>query len=162
MVLNIKNCFAILLLLFIITLLTFFSLTREKKEIVKANIVKNNTDYYDVINVVNKFVSYKSKNELLGMLDKKFISDNKINKNNIYDYVENFSEKNYYFNVLDMYYNKRSKILYDYYIYGTLNQASMQSNSNGKDYYLKIILDNKNSTFSVTPIDKAVYMEVTR
>lgn len=164
MKIRLREALAFILLLFILSIVFFFSLSREEKKIIHARLVDNNTDYYDVSSIASDFVRKSNKsyqNELLEMLDKKYVIDNKITENNIFKRIKDLSDGTYSFDVKKMYYYNISNNLTNYYIYGEIIKASMDNFISGEDYYLVVTIDTKNSTFAITPDDGKIFKEVT-
>lgn len=165
MVIKFKEALAIILIIFILVMILFISSTKKEEQIIKAKIVRNNTNYYDVNTIINEFISKSSdkyKNNLLGMLDKKYINEKGVNKNNIFKYIDNLSDGVYTFDTDKMYCYNFSDNLVNYYVYGTIMRVSIDDEIKYKDKYYIVTIDNDKNIFSITPDDGTKFKEVTK
>ena len=56
-----------------------------------------------------------------------------------------------------MYTQRLSKTIDKYYVYGIIDQESMITASNPKDFYVIVILDRENLTFAIEPYDGSMF-----
>ncbi len=119
----------------------------------------NNNRYFTLISIITRFLDaaqYGETEALVGMLDSNYVSENKINKDNVLDIfgiamLE--SESEYYkYNAKDIYTSDLGTVTI-HFVYGTYyNIADMED----KELNLMIALDSINQTFYIYGYD---YME---
>lgn len=164
-----KNDNYILLIIIIVILLAIvgiFYFTEKEETIIeekKINYILLNdySRFFTVNSCVYKYITFitnKSSDDLLNVLNKDYVSKNNINIDNIYNYVGNLTG-NYNFKSKKIYYQIISKDYIKYYVYGALIKDSLDGNGDKLDYYVIIDLDLKNQLFSVTPYDGKIFKE---
>jgi len=136
----------------------FFS-NNNKKDI---EIVKSSSKFYTVSNCVYRYLTYvqsKSSDNVLLTLDKRYIEENNISKNNIFEKI-NVLEGNYNFEGRKMYQQKLNDDTIKYYVYGYLRKEVMNPSlaEDPIDYYVIVTLNTKNQTFSITPYDGEIFI----
>lgn len=120
--------------------------------------------YYDTININSdkyfdrfnkKIISDEQLNtNIINLLDEEFITENKINSNNLDNYIKK-TDKKMFVVTLEMNYVKTSNI-YEYATNGVL----IDSEYNLIDkYYMYVTLDKYNNTYSIEPISEKKYNE---
>lgn len=144
-------------LILIIGFILHFS-NRKSKE--KIQIVNDNSTFYTVASCASKYISYLSANDtdnLLILLDNKYKKNNSIDAGSIYNYVGILSG-NYMFKAKKMYFEKVGKARYKYYVYGVVIENTMDVfDTNEKEYYLIVYLNEKDMTFSIEPYDGEIF-----
>ena len=116
-------------------------------------------DFYTVSSCVSKFLNYLSIRDtksLLVLLSDKYKKDNSITEENIYSFI-NSLDGVYNFNPRKMYVQQKSKNVYKFYVYGLIEQESMDLEGEQSNYYLIVTLDKDNGTFSVEPYDGKIF-----
>lgn len=135
---------------------------KEDEIKVKYYLLNDYSRFFTVNSCIYKYFSYLSSKDidsLLKILDYKYIEDNKIDKNNIFDYLPNI-DSYYSFVSKKMYYQKINDNYFSYYVYGYAEEDINSGIGNKSYYYFKVDLDQENSTFSITPIDSNLFEEV--
>lgn len=159
----------IVIIIFIILMFSGLLLYNYRNPEVKKNnnnkisLVKEYGRFFSISNAADKYISYlkkQDKNNLMLILNKKYIEINNITNQNIISKL-NFPNKNSEsnFEARKMYQENINKYIIRYYIYGYLTKNLMEEYSRPKDYYLIIDLDVKNKTFEVTPYDGKIFKE---
>lgn len=140
----------------------FFEVTNIKKEKIDTetiSIVRDNDRFYTVSACVSKYLSYlsiKDTDNLLILLSNDFKTKNSITSENIYSFIgvldgtKNFSAKK-------MYEQRVSKNVYKYYVYGYIEEVSIDYVSNKQEYYLIVLLDEENMVFAIEPYDGEIF-----
>ena len=111
---------------------------------------------FDIDNVqyVNQFEienEEQLKNYILTLLDEKYVEDNHINMDNLYDYITTL---NYGYNVIPVEIKVRyGEVITDYII--GIYFENLQTNELTKQYYI-VRIDGTESTFSIEPVQGAV------
>lgn len=132
---------------------------KEKIDTETISIVRDNDRFYTVSSCVSKYLNYlsiKDTDNLLILLSKDFKTKNSITSENIYSYIgsldgtQNFSAKK-------MYQQRVSENVYKYYVYGYIERESMDYVSNKQDYYIIVLLDEKNMVFAIEPYDGNIF-----
>lgn len=127
----------------------------------KYMLVSDYSDFYTVRSCVYKYITYLGSNkvdDLINILDEEYVSNNNIDSNNVYNYVNKLSG-NYSFKAKKMYYQVDNKNIDKYYVYGYLIEETIDGIGNKQDYYLIVNLDSKNKLFSVVPYDGKLFKE---
>lgn len=146
------------ILAIVLLFIRFFSTGNDSS---KVYIVKSSSKFYTVSGCVNRYLNYlynEDIDNLIILLDDSFIKDNNVSKKNLFDKISKLDGK-YTFEARKMYEQVLSKNVTKYYIKGYLVKEGINSNINDKiDYYLIIILDVNNSTYSVIPYDGDIFI----
>jgi len=157
--------FAIVIVIAVL-LLGIYKLFFEKKyvEIEKIDtetisVLDDNSRFYTVSSCVSKYLNYLSTletEELLILLSNDYKTKNSINSENIYNYIGtnegivNFSPKK-------MFQQRLSKSVYKYYIKGYIEREGLNTLSIRQDYYIIVILNEKDMTFEIEPYDGSMF-----
>lgn len=124
----------------------------------KYEIVENYNDFYTVNSCITRYMIYlyeKDSSSILKVLDEKFITNNGINENNVFNYL-NFSKSNT-FKSLKMYEEKVNKNVVKYYVYGYAVQEIMDEMPIYEDAYFIVFLDKNEGVFSIYPYDGEIF-----
>lgn len=129
----------------------------------KSNYIleTNYSKFFTVNSCISKYISYlekKDTNSLLEILDKDYVKNNNINKDNLYNFVDNI-DGSYSFVSRKMFRCDKQNLL-KYYVYGFLNKETIDGVINKKEQYYILTLDEENYTFSIIPSSFSQYMEV--
>ena len=160
-----NNIFLIIiciLLLFIIVLLFLNDKDEDymkKEEKLKYSLVSDYSVFFTINSCVYKyvkFISNKHTDDLLQILDSKYIEKNNINNKNLYNYV-NQLDGIYTFKTKKIYYEEKNKN--QYYVYGYLIKESIDGITDKQDYYLIINLNTRKQLFSIVPYDGELFKE---
>lgn len=123
------------------------------------SVVKDNSRFFTVSSCVSKYINYLTAEDtenLLILLSKEYKDNNAINSDNLYNYVNKINS-NKTFSPKKMFQQRISKSIYKYYVYGFIQEELMDSIGPKEDYYLIVILDEENMTFSVEPYDGSMF-----
>ena len=139
----------------------FFSGNKQKEKIDTKTIasVTNVDDFYTVASCVDKYIAYSTsndKNKILILLSDEYKKQNNVTADNLYSFVEKYDEY-YSFAPKEMYVQKKSKDISKYYVYGTLEKGIEDTTKTYDDFYLIVILDESNLTFSIEPYDGEMF-----
>lgn len=121
-----------------------------KIETIDTEEVTNSAMYFTVKSCVDTYVKYISEqnNEALyGILDKTYIEQNNINKNNILSSISVLEGKNIDFNIQEMRVKDEDEEIQVYYIKGMLRNE----NDNKKQIQLTVNIDMTNKVFTIMP-----------
>ena len=147
--------FAVIIVLLIIVV------NKTEKDYKKSDpfLVNNPSTFFTIDGCANKYVNaIFSKNvvDVMKMLGNEYAKKNNIDSYNVLnkigfdkDYASFSSKKMYQVDV------NSEKVVY--YIYGLLNENIMDEYPIGKEYYLKIDVDKKKMTFTVTPYEGKIF-----
>lgn len=140
----------------------FFDKKEIKEEIVDTetiSIVTNPNEFYTVSSCVSKFLNYLSTGDtenLFILLSEEYKEENSITKDNIYNFISSLNGV-YSFNPKKMFVQRTNKNTYKFYVYGLVEEESINSNYNRNDYYIVVILDKENGTFAIEPYDGSMF-----
>lgn len=160
-----KKIFAIVLVFAVLVLgiykLFFEKLNVEKEEIdtETISIVRDNNRFYTVSSCVSKYLNYLSINDtdnLLILLSEDFKTKNSINSENIYSYISTLDGTKS-FSARKMYEQRVSENVYKYYVFGYIEEESMDYVSDKQIYYLIVLLDEENMVFAIEPYDGSIF-----
>lgn len=126
-------------------------------------VLKDYSRFFTLESCIYKFINYwqiKDSNSLIKILDDKYISDNGINNDNVFDFIGSLDGINS-FKLKDVYYDRRDSNIITYYVFGEIVKEEIDTYQiDGIDKYFVINLDTVNKIYSIEPIDSGVYMEV--
>lgn len=139
----------------------FFSGNNEKGKIDTKTItvVTDIDDFYTVAGCVDKYIAYsasKDKEKILILLSNEYKKQNGVTIDNLYSFVNEYNEY-YSFAPKEMFVQRKSKNVYKYYVYGTLEKGIEDTTKTYDDFYIVVILDESNLTFSIEPYDGEVF-----
>jgi len=155
-----------IVLVSLVVLLGIYNLFFNKSDVVDEkidtetiSIVDDNSRFFTVSSCVSKYLNYlssKDTDNLLILLSEEFKTVNSITDLNIYSYIGSLDEpKN--FSPRKMYEQRLSKSIYKYYVYGYIYSESIDSIASKQEYYLVVLLDEKNMTFAIEPYDGSMF-----
>lgn len=133
--------------------------SKSKIDNEKIELVKDNNRFFTVSSCVDKYFMYlnsKSTDELLILLNEKFKTDNNVNSQNLYSFVKPYTDF-YGFITKKMYVQRLNENTYKYYVYGLIEKGTEDITKTYEDYYVIVILDESNVTFSVQPYDGEIF-----
>ena len=156
-----------LFLIILVQLLVFLKtlINQENENIIEEqNIIINQVEYeiekvkdrnifYTVNSAVDKYLYnlYEEKNDILfSYLDKEYIQENNITKNNVLQKIGKLDEYKT-FTVKEMYEQKITDNIIQYFAYGVIKGELEEGRPEEEDFYISIKIDNKSNTFSVLP-----------
>lgn len=154
----------IILSLIFISILVLSKLNDDVVEIDDEITYKLESDYssfFTVNSCIIKYVQYLSKKDtdsLLQVIDKEYLNNNGINRDNIYNYIDNL-DGTYSFSSKKMYKSNTENII-KYYVYGYLKKETIDGVLDIKDTYFVVKLDEDNLTFSIMPSNNTQFSEV--
>lgn len=153
----------IILILILVSIIGINVLNGKDNKNTQEKITFKLEDSYDkfftIDSCVNKYIEFLTKKDvssLLEVLNKKYIENNNITQNNLFNYIDNL-DGIYSFTSKEIYTSNSNDI---YYIYGFLNKENIDGiESKTKKFYL-INVDEENSTFDIQPIKESRFLEV--
>jgi hypothetical protein len=161
---NQKKILAIFLVIAVLILgiyKLFFEKEMNDEEIdtTKIFLLEDNNRFFTVSACVSKYINYlsiKDTNNLLILLSDVYKQKKSINSENIYENIGMVNGTNTFVGK-KIFEQRLSKSLYKYYVYGTIQEELMDSTSPKSNYYLIVILDEDNMTFSIEPYDGEMF-----
>ena len=155
---NKKRIIILLVFLFLVVVSSILYTYRYPKKVEenatsKVTLLNNYSRFFTVSNAANSYINYLAKKDtdaLLLLLSEDYKKQQNINKNNIFIKLDELNGT-YTFGARKIYHEALSKTLVKYYIYGYLTEDILDQYPENKDYYLIIIMDTKNLTYSVIP-----------
>lgn len=153
-----------IVLVIIVCILGIYKLffDKSKKETIDTetiSVVKNNDRFYTVTSCVNKYLTYLSsgdKDNLYLLLNENYKNENNITKENISNFI-NINIGNISFNPYKMFEQRLSKNVYKYYIKGYIRKDTFSGVGPKEEFYIIIIMNQSNLTFSVMPYDGEMF-----
>ena len=145
---NNKKIQSIIIIVVLVVVIFVFAIVERvnyQKTIVTKNKIHLTTDYSNFFAVdegVNKFVSYISNNKsnnVLNLLNKKFMEENNINESNVIEKIDicNVKNKLVSYKTKMMYEEKINDNFYKYYVMGELfEETNIDTVKLGKCYYI--------------------------
>lgn len=166
--LRLKEIVIILFIMFTLSMIAIVTKSRsnatsKKIDVVEAIIVDNSTDFYDISGIVDKYINAlmnRNTNNLMLMLDKKYIITNHITERNIYKFTGDLSDNIYTFSPIKMYYYEINDNQSKFYVYGHLEIEQMDYSTDYKDFYIVVIKDQEKEIFSIIPDNGDLFKEV--
>jgi len=132
---------------------------QEKIDTTTISILNDSNRFFTVSSCVSKYINYlsiKDTNNLLILLSSEYKEKELINEDNLYEKIGNISGTNSFMGK-KIFEQRLSKNTYKYYVYGFIQEELMDSISAKKDYYIIVILDEENMTFSIEPYDGKMF-----
>lgn len=162
----------IILCLLLISIFLVYSLNNNKKEedkkfpeenthissyylnTSKNNVVTNRDDFFTAQSCVQKYILYitqKDKESIYKLLDKSYIDQFKVTKDNVLEHVENLSGE-ITFKAKKMYFDKVNENFYKYYVIGEILEEKMDENPKSMgEFKVTVNMDLENMLFSIVP-----------
>lgn len=131
----------------------------NNKKTSNIQIVTSTSKFYTVSNCADRFLKYLSSeniDNLLILLDDSYKKDNNISKDNIFNII-NRLDGEYSFNAKKMYQQKINDNIMKYYVKGYILKEDIDNNGEKIDYYIIVLLDENNSTYSIIPYDEELF-----
>lgn len=156
----------ILIIIVIIVLIANNKLTNNHndKDYINNNIIAltNDNRYLTISSIVDNYISYvkyQNVDNIMSILDKKYIEVNDINSNNIFEKIELYST-NYAASVREAYQVRSYNNIYIYYIKAKLIEEKFDSFTQRyiRDIYYKITINENDITFAISPLEKEEYI----
>lgn len=166
-----KKSRVILIIVFCLLVVCGFIIVNLREEKTEKNIKVNDDKYillddysrfFTVNSCVYKYVQYLQSRDidsLLLVLDKDYVKDKQINRNNIFNFLPDLSNGMYTFTSKKIYFEKINDNYISYYVYGFVAQELMDEVGAKTEYYFKVNLDLNNETFSISPYDGKIFKE---
>ena len=168
-----KGDYTLIIICVIIVLITFLLIGfNDKKGTTINNSDSNKVSYYllddysrffTLESCIYKFIVYlQSKNvdSLLKLLDSEYVEKNSINSNNVLEFLGYLDGVNT-FKAKKIYYENVDNNIVKYYVYGQIIEETIDTyNSLGKDVYYIVYMDIRNMTYSIEPLEKSIFSEV--
>lgn len=135
------------------------TLDEEKIDTTTISVLDDNNRFFTVTSCVSKYINYLSIQDtenLLILLSDEYKQKNSITADNLYENIERINGTNVFMGK-KIFEQRMSKTIYKYYVYGFIQEELMDSVSAKNEYYLIVILDEKNMTFSIEPYDGKMF-----
>lgn len=118
-----------------------------------VQIVENANDFYTVASCVDKYIDlwYAQDNEqVYQILNNDYKAENSITQDNVFEVIGKLSNK-LIFRPKKMYYENLEDSVQKFYVYATVRPEVMEGRGEETEYYVEVILNFNNNTFSLTP-----------
>lgn len=144
----------------IVLIIRFFGIGKDET---KIEIVTSTSKFYTVNNCVYRYLVYlqaEDTDSLMLLLDSSYKKKNNISSDNVLDKLEKLDDV-YNFEARKMYQEELNENLTKYYVYGYLKKEVINQSIETEpiDYYVIVILNTKNQTFSITPYDGEIFID---
>lgn len=123
------------------------------------SVVTDRNDFYTVSSTINNYVNYLSSSDsekILSVLDLKYKKENGINSSNLYNFIEKL-DGIYIYQPRKMFVQRMSENVYKYYTFGYLRQDTINGYGQKQNYYLIVLLDQSNMTYSIMPYNGEMF-----
>lgn len=120
----------------------------DKETQTDKELVENTTVFFTVENCINDYVSYIQEQDnkaIYNLLDENYVKNNKININNVKDYIENFNSNEMF--IATKMYEQRKENINTYIVEGLKDDSEYNTNL----YYI-VEFDINKSTYNITPL----------
>lgn len=163
---NNKGKIIILVLITVLVVSISYILSRREEEKVNSDysVVSNYNTFFTVDYCAGKYISHLSNkdiNSLLLMLNENYKKENKINEDNIFEYIDELNNKQYLFSSRKMYEENLSDSVVKYYVKGYIAEDVLFEGDyiapRKIEYYLIVYLDHDNQTFSIEPYNGKIF-----
>lgn len=155
-----RNKILIIIILVVVALiLIFYLIFNSNKKSNNISIVTSSSKFYTVSNCVSRYISYLNADDsdsIYLLLDSSYKKKNNISIDNVLDNIGRF-DNNYSFQATKMFQEDLNSNITKYYVKGYLSVEDIDSSTNRSDYYLIVLLDTKNSTYSIIPYDGEIF-----
>ena len=149
-----------IILIGVVVYKVFFKNTKKTVLDTKTiSLVKDNSEFYTVSSCINKLFIYLNSEDsesILLLLNDKYKNDNNVTTNNLYSHIKRY-DGYYDFMPRKMYVQRVSQNVYKYYVYGIAQEGIYDTLGEKNDYYLIVLLDESNMTFSIEPYDGEMF-----
>ena len=139
----------------LITSYVFKDKKSDKEE--NINIVTNYSNFYTVDSCLNRFIiflSSKSTDDIMSILNDEYIKKNDITKDNVLDLFDEVKEESSFVSK-KMYYTRVNENIDKYYVYGSIEYNELQIdhsvNTESTDTYFIVYIDKHNQLYSIEP-----------
>lgn len=131
----------------------------EKIDTETISVVTDRNDFYTVSSIINNYIVYLSSydtNKILTVLDSKYKSDNAINESNLANFITKL-DGIYAYQPRKMFVQRMSENVYKYYTFGYLRQDTINGLGAKENYYLIVLLDQSNMSYSIIPYNGEMF-----
>lgn len=164
-----KKIIFIWIILVVALLIVYIISSKDGKTMESENIdlsvlsLKSENRFFTIKSSLNEYVEcvkYENANKIMQILDKKYIEENGINSNNVFDLLETY-KTSYFVDVREIYQIKRYKNIYVYYVKSKLIEEQYDSIITiYKDkLYYRVTINENTLSYAVAPITEEEYME---
>lgn len=158
-----KKILVVFLILLAVGILVYDKLLKKDPEedidTTTISVVTDRNRFYTVTSCVNKFLTYltsKNTDSLYLLLDENYKNEKQITKDNIYNFIGTYNNE-LIFSPKKIFEQRLSRNVYKYYIKGYISADVMDSVGAKQDYYIIVIQDQENLTFSIMPYDGEMF-----
>lgn len=157
----------ICLILIIVLIVSYFSLFKNKQDAnfvsEKARETTNYSMFFTVSSCINTYYNYlsiKDDESIMKLLNSDYVKKNKINKDNVFNKLNNYDGNIVSFKAKKMYETKLNNKITIYYAYGDIYFDTINGSEKNGESYLEVRIDNSSRLFDIIPMDKSSYEEV--
>ncbi len=131
----------------------------------KIELVDDYSMFFTVEDSVNRYIGYisdKENDKLLNVLNKKYIKENNIDKDNVLNILDNLNlrENINTFEAIKMYQKNINTNLKEYYVSGKILREDIDDRFFISNYYVIVHINKNTNTFDITPYDEISFKEV--
>ncbi|MBQ7104820.1 MAG: hypothetical protein IJN90_03085 [Bacilli bacterium] len=149
--------------------LIIFGLTREYKHDEETLVkeyevfaIKDENRYLSITSAITTYINNvraKNVDNLMVILDKKYVEENKINLSNVLDILEKY-DTNYIVNIREIYQVMEFDDITIYYLKGRIMREIFESYEQEyiRDNYYKITINENTLAFAIAPLSKEEYI----
>lgn len=164
-----KPIYILLCLVVIVTIVIVVNIERKNNKVDNKNYIDNSVimlddsnRYLTITSALNKYntsIKYEEKEELLLMLDKIYVKENKIDSENVLDKIDTF-ESNFIINVREVYQVRTYNNIYIYYVKAKLLETNYNSLVDRyiRDVYYKVTINENTIAFAIAPLEEKDYI----
>ncbi len=164
-----KPIYILLCFIVIITIVIVVNIERKNNKGDNKNYIDNSVivlddsnRYLTITSAINKYntsIKYEETEELLLMLDKIYVKENKIDSKNVLDKIDKF-ESNFIVNVREVYQVRTYNNIYIYYVKAKLLETSYNSLVDRyiRDIYYKVTINENSLAFAIAPLEEKDYV----
>lgn len=123
--------------------------------------LKDVNRYFSIDSAISKYISYvesQDKSAILKILNSKYIKDNQITTDNLFNYITAY-ETTYKSNTREIYQVSKHDNIYKYYAKVRINNELLDSSNFVRFDYFEITIDEENLTFAIEPISSIIYQD---
>lgn len=164
-----KPIYILLCLIVIVTIVVIVNIEREKNKANNKNYIDNSiimindtNRFLTITSAINKYntsIKYEETEELLVMLDKIYVKENKIDSSNVLDKIDSF-KSNFIVNIREVYQVRTYNNIYIYYVKAKLLETNYNSLVDRyiRDVYYKVTINENSLAFAIAPLEEKDYV----
>lgn len=157
-------CFALIFILAMSVILNLMDKPEKEENVMDLDVLALNDEnrFLTITSAIESYVSnvkYEDVDNLMIILDKKYVAENSINSSNVLYLIDRYSE-NQIVDVREIYQIKKYNNIYIYYVKAKLVEENFDSFMQNyiKNIYFKVTINENTLAFSIAPIDTDEYV----